>query len=232
MDLSARIDLPELMDAADLDLTEYKRCLADLEAVNRVTLTHRCSLQFLQRATRNFPKGSQLRVLDLAFGRGDLLRAIAHWGGKRGFVMSLTGVDLNPRSAVTAQEATPSDLRIDYRTGNVFEFEPDEPADFIVTSQFTHHLADDDIVRLLTWMDVHAAKGWHIADLHRHVFPYYGFRFLCRVMGWHRIIRYDGTISIARSFRRADWQRYLEAAGLRGKISWHPLFRYAVSQVK
>lgn len=232
MDLSARIDLPELMDAADLDPVEYKKCLADLAAVNRFTLTHRCSLQFLQTATRDLPKGSKLRVLDLAFGHGDLLRAIARWGRRQGFVTSLTGVDLNPRSAVMAQEATPADMIIDYRTGDVFAFEPDERPDFIVTSQFTHHLTGGDIVRLLEWMDRHAGRGWHIADLHRHALPYYGFRILCRIMGWHRIVRYDGTISIARSFRKADWQRYLAAAGLQAEISWHPLFRYAVSRVK
>jgi len=232
MDLSARADLPELMDAADLDLAEYTTCLADLAAVNRVTLTHRCSLQFLKHATLGLPKGSKLSVVDLAFGHGDLLRAIARWGARKGFVMSLVGIDLNPRSAVMARDATPSDLRIDFRTGNVFEFDPAEAPDFIVTSQFTHHLTDDEIVRLLQLMDGHAAKGWHIADLHRHIFPYYGFRLLCRVMRWHRIVRYDGTISIARSFRKADWQRYLADAGLQAEISWHPLFRYAVSRVK
>jgi 2-polyprenyl-3-methyl-5-hydroxy-6-metoxy-1,4-benzoquinol methylase len=189
-------------------------------------------LLFLQFATQDWRKGSKITVLDLAFGHGDLLRKIARWGARRGFVMSLAGVDLNPHSAVMAREATPSDMTIDYHTGNVFEFAPAETPDFIVTSQFTHHLTDADIVRLLRWMDGHAAKGWHIADLHRHAFPYYGFGPLCRVMGWHRIVRYDGTISIARAFRKADWQRYLATSELQAKITWHPLFRYAISKLK
>jgi len=232
IDLSVRADLPELMDSADLDIAAYKKCLSDLASVNRMTLTHRCSLQFLQRATKNLAKGSTLRILDLAFGHGDLLRAIAQWGSQRGFVMSLVGVDLNPRSVDMARAATPANLKIDYQVGDVFEFVPAEAPDFIVSSQFTHHLTDEQILRLLQWMDGYAIKGWHVADLHRHAFPYYGFRLLCRVMGWHWIVRYDGTVSIARGFTKFDWQRYLAAAGLQASITWHPLFRYAVSRLK
>jgi hypothetical protein len=51
-------------------------------------------------------------------------------------------------------------------------------------------------------------------------------------MGWHRIVRYDGTVSIARSFRKADWETYLAQAGLHAEITWQPLFRYAVSRMK
>jgi 2-polyprenyl-3-methyl-5-hydroxy-6-metoxy-1,4-benzoquinol methylase len=232
MDLSRRADIPELMDAADLDITEYNACLTDLAAVNRLTLTHRATLGFLDRATRDWPAGTDVAVLDLAFGHGDLLRAIAGWAARRGLHANLSGVDLNPRSAVAARAATRGGMAIAYHTGDVFSFVPAVAPDFIVTSQFTHHLPDAGIVRLLAWMEATARRGWHIADLHRHALPYYGFRLLCRLMGWHRIVRYDGTVSIARSFRKADWENYLSKAGLSAQISWHPLFRYAVSRMK
>jgi SAM-dependent methyltransferase len=232
MDLSARVDLPELMDAADLEIHEYQRCLTDLAAVNRVTLTHRATLGFLQRATRERPRGTHISVLDLAFGQGDLLRAIARWAKTRGFIAQLSGIDLNPRSAESARAAALGEPTIDYRTGNVFGYEPTPKPEFIVTSQFVHHLPDDDIVRLLKWMDATAQIGWHVTDLHRHAVPYYGFRWLCRLMGWHRIVRYDGTVSIARSFRKADWERYLDSAALQARIAWHPMFRYGVAKIK
>jgi SAM-dependent methyltransferase len=232
MDLSSRADLPEMMDAADLDISEYTACLADLAAVNRLTLTHRPTIRFLQNATKDWPGGASITILDLAFGHGDLLRAIAAWADKRGFHAHLSGVDLNPRSAAAARAATPALLPISYHTGDVFSFVPTTIPDFIVTSQFTHHLTDSDIVKLLKWMDDTARRGWHIADLHRHIVPYYGFRVLCRLMRWHRIVRYDGTVSIARAFRKEDWQAYLAQAELAAEISWHPLFRYAISRVK
>lgn len=232
MDLSRRSEMAELMDAEDLPLAEYNACLRDLAMVNRVTFTHQASLAFLQAATKDWPAGAEISVLDLAYGHGDLLRAIGRWAAKRGFVARLSGVDLNPRSALAARAANQSGAEIDYATGDVFTFTPARAPDFIVTSQFTHHLPDDAIIALLGRMEAMARHGWHIADLHRHWFAYYGFRWLCRIFGWHKIVRYDGTVSVARSFTRADWTRYLKAAGIVAEIRWHMMFRYGVSRVK
>jgi SAM-dependent methyltransferase len=232
MDLSARTDMPEVMDDEDLDVSVYDRCLSDLAAVNRITFTHHATLKFLSEATGNLPVGTRLSVLDVASGHGDLLRAIADWGLKKGFVMELTGLDLNPRSAAAASAATSPAQAITYITDDVFTFRPEKNPNFIVTSQFTHHLPDDKIIQLLKWFETTAEAGWHIADLHRHVIPFYGFRLLARLFGWHRIVRLDGTASIARAFTRADWERYLKTAGIEAKISWQPLFRYCVSRIK
>jgi 2-polyprenyl-3-methyl-5-hydroxy-6-metoxy-1,4-benzoquinol methylase len=232
MDLSVRANLPELMDAQDLDIAVYNRCLVDLAAVNRVTMTHRATLQFLSEATKHLRAGSRISILDVACGHGDLLRGIATWAARHGLEAELTGLDLNPRSALSAAAASLPDQNISYITANVFGFSPEQAPDFIVTSQFTHHLPDADIIRLLRWFDDTAQHGWHIADLHRHLIPYYGFRLLTRLFGWHPIVRIDGTISIARSFRRADWEGYLASAGIEAKITWHALFRFCVSRIK
>jgi 2-polyprenyl-3-methyl-5-hydroxy-6-metoxy-1,4-benzoquinol methylase len=232
MDFSARAELTEQMDAPELDEASYQRCLQDLAAVNRVTFTHRPTLRWLACATRRYPKGMMLSVLDVAYGQGDLLRAIARWAKKRGFVAQLSGVDLNPRSAIAANAATPPGLAINYRTGDVFDFSPAPLPDYIVTSQFTHHLTDQEVVRLLHWLEAHAKRGWHIADLHRHPFAYYGFPLLARLMRWHAIVRNDGRISIARAFTRRDWEALLRQAGLEAQIAWHVGFRFSISRLK
>ena len=51
-------------------------------------------------------------------------------------------------------------------------------------------------------------------------------------MRWHRIVRCDGQISIARSFTRDDWERLLAEADFHAEINWHLLFRYTVSRLK
>jgi SAM-dependent methyltransferase len=144
----------------------------------------------------------------------------------------LSGLDKNPRSAIAARDATPAGYNIAFITGDIFTYDPQATFDFVVTSQFTHHLPDDGVVAILRWAEATTRRGWHITDLHRHAIPYYGFRVLARLFGWHPIVRHDGTISIARSFRRTDWQRYLDAACLEADIAWYPLFRYCVSRVK
>jgi 2-polyprenyl-3-methyl-5-hydroxy-6-metoxy-1,4-benzoquinol methylase len=232
MDLSIRSTLPEAMDSEAVDDAVYQRCLSDLASVNRVTFTHRPTLRWLARATKNLPPGTRFSLLDVAYGQGDLLRAIARWARRQGFQVQLSGIDLNPRSAVAARAVTPLGTAIDYQTGNVFAHIPADPPDFIVSSQFTHHLSDEEVVQFLVWLEKNSIRGWHVADLHRHAFSYYGFRILAALMGWHRIVSSDGTISIARGFRREEWDALLRKAGLEAGISWHIAFRFCVSRIK
>jgi 2-polyprenyl-3-methyl-5-hydroxy-6-metoxy-1,4-benzoquinol methylase len=232
MDLSRRSNEAELMDEATTSPADYARCLADLEMVNRVTFTHGPTLRWLEKATAALRPGAPISILDVASGHGDLLRAIHRWSVKRGITVRLEGIDLNPRSAVAAAQATPPEMTITWRTGDVFAYRPASPPDFIVSSQFTHHLDDVQVVTFLTWLERNATWGWFVADLHRHAIPYYGFRLLARLMGWHPIVRYDGTVSIARSFRRPDWERLTALAGVRAEIRWHPMFRICVSHLR
>jgi 2-polyprenyl-3-methyl-5-hydroxy-6-metoxy-1,4-benzoquinol methylase len=232
MDLSHRSALPELMDDPATSAEDHARCLHDLAAVNRVTLTHRPILRWLARATRELPPDRPVAILDVASGEGDLLRAIRRWAERRRRAVRLEGLDLNPRSAVTAAAQTLPGMDISYRTGDVFDHAPDPPPDFVVTSQFTHHLSDADVVRFLRWLEAHAACGWFIADLHRNAFAYHGFGLLAKVAGWHPIVRHDGMVSVARSFRRAEWQRYLAEAGVPGELSWRLAFRWCVGRLK
>ena len=231
MTLALRSTEPEELDGESTDLATYQRCLGELAVVNRMTFTHYPTLRWLAHVTRALPAGSTVTVLDVACGHGDLLRAIATWAKRRGLKVRLSGIDVNPRSTAVAREATPGWMDIDYRPADVFCYAHAGRPDFIVSSQFTHHLTDEEVVEFLTWLDENCGCGWHIVDLHRHALPYYGFPALARMMRWHRIIREDGAISIARSFRRSDWQKYLDRAGLRADISWH-LFRFSVSRTR
>ncbi len=229
IDLRHRSTEPELMDQPHTSAHDYAAALADLARVNRVTLTHRPVLRWLQTATRDLQPGAAVAILDVASGQGDLLRAIHRWGTKRGFLLDLRGIDLNPNSAVQSRAATPPGMAITWLTGDVFDHTPAAPADFIVTSQFTHHLDDQGVVRFLVWLDRNARRGWFIADLHRHSLAWYGFPVLARVMRWHRLVRTDGTISIARSFRPAEWHALLAQAGVTASVHRHLPFRLCVS---
>ena len=234
MTLSIRSTLPEEMDDEDLDTASYERCLTELDFINRITFTHRPTLHWLARATRDLPVGVTFSVLDVGYGHGDLLRAIARWADKRGLNAHLSGIDLNPRSAAAARAATAPNVAIDYLTGDVFSYTPPTQVDFIVSSQFTHHLTDGQIVMFIRWMEARARRGWFIGDLHRHWLPYYGFGALAWLARWHHFVLSDGRISIARSFVPADWRRLVRAARLADDddvaVSWHLPFRLCVAR--
>ncbi|HKK57163.1 methyltransferase domain-containing protein [Marinobacter sp.] len=230
--LEQRSAEPELMDNDDVSTADYQQCLADLTSVNRITRTHQATLQWLDQAIRSLPASTPVTILDVACGQGDLLRLIHRFAARRNFRISLQGVDMNPNSRVAARRATPPEMDISYYTSDVFDFKPPASPDFIVSSQFTHHLSDSQVVSFLQWMERHARYGWFVADLHRHPLAYYGYSLLARLAHWHPIVRHDGAVSVARSFRRADWQALLTQAGLLADIRWHMPFRLCVGRLK
>jgi len=205
--LETRAIAEELMDAEDLDPATYADVVRDLARVNTLTLARRPTLAFLDRLT------GPLRILDVGFGDGDMLRAIHAWAARRGRSVELVGVDLNPRSALAAKHHTPPAMRIDFRSGDYATL-PGERFDAIISSLVAHHMSHAQLIAFLRFMQAEARKGWFINDLHRHGFAWAGFPLLARLMRWHPIVRHDGQLSIARSYRPAEWPPLLEEAGI------------------
>ncbi len=219
----------EWMDTEPVPAEEFARCLGDLATVNRLTLAHRPTLAWLSGATRDV---SAFSLLDVGYGHGDMLRAVARWAARHGKRAVLSGVDLDPSSALAARAATPPELAISYHTGDVFDFRPPAPPDFVISSLFTHHLRDAQVIEFLLWMEMVAARGWFVNDLHRHAVAYYGFGVLAALGRWHRFIGHDGRVSIARAFRADDWRRYLARADIAAEVRRKWPFRICVSRIK
>lgn len=223
--LAQRSHEPEWMDGAEVSPEDYAACIRDLARVNTLTLARRPTLAFIDRLLDAAPAGSVPTIVDVGFGAGDMLRAIARRLARRGRRARLIGYDINPRSAPVAERLTDPESGIAFRTGDAFAWPAGEPLDAVVSSLVTHHMADAEIVRFLRWMEARARLGWLVNDLHRHWFSYHGFRALAGAMRWHPFVRHDGPLSIARSFRRGDWDRLLSQAGLGGAAEvrrWFP----------
>jgi 2-polyprenyl-3-methyl-5-hydroxy-6-metoxy-1,4-benzoquinol methylase len=208
-DLTTRSRQEEQMDSADLDPAVYEKVLHDLARVNRWTFTARPVLAFMKRAVGD---AKAFRLMDVGFGDGDVLRAIARWARKRDIAADLVGVDLNEKSLAAARAATPPGWPIDYRAGDYLD--QAGPFDFVISSQVTHHMTDGQLRTFLQYMEREARMGWLICDLHRHGFSHWGFPLLARAMMVHRIVREDGQLSIARSFRPEEWRAILADAGI------------------
>lgn len=228
--LAVRSRQEEQMDAADLDPAVYEKVLHDLARVNRWTFTARPVIAYMKQA---IGEAKAFRLMDVGFGDGDILRAIARWARRRGTAADLVGVDLNPKSVQAARSATPAGLAIDYRAGDYRDQQG--PFDFVISSQVTHHMSDEQLLAFLRYMESEARLGWLICDLHRHGFAYWGFPLLARLLMVHRIVREDGRLSIARSFRPADWGACLAQAGIPRdavKIVRRFPFRLCVERIK
>ena len=226
MSLAIRSQAEELMDADDLDAATYADVVGDLATVNTVTMARRPTLEFLARATAG---RKSFRLLDVGFGDGDMLRRIARWAEAKGIEAELVGVDLNPRSEQAAR-AHGGDIR--YVTGDYADL-ADEPWDVIVSSLVAHHMTHDQLVAFLRFMERHARAGWFVNDLHRHGFAHWGFPVLATLARWHPIVRHDGTLSIARSYRPDEWPPLLAEAGItQAKVRRVFPFRLCVERLR
>lgn len=224
MSLAARATAPELMDGADVPLDDFAAILADLARVNGLMLGHRPTLRWLARAA---PADGRFTLVDVGSGHGDMLRAIA----ARFPAARLVGVDLNPRSAPAARAATPPALAIEYLTGDAATVAPPDP-DFIVSSLVAHHMTELELLGFLRWQEATAKRGWFVNDLHRHWLARDGFSAIAWALRLHPVVRHDGRLSVARAFRRADWERLLALAGVRdAAIRWWMPFRLCVERI-
>jgi 2-polyprenyl-3-methyl-5-hydroxy-6-metoxy-1,4-benzoquinol methylase len=249
--LVTRAIAEELMDADDLDAATFHHVLDDLAKVNKLTLAYRPTLAFLrqvrdrfdkkrrQRVLLRFPKARPrfasvpLRILDVGSGAGDqLLTICTHWS-RRGFWISKgVGIDLNPRSKALATSKTQQEAwHIKFMTGDYREL-AGKKWDVIISSLVVHHMTHGELIEFLRFMEAEAKLGWFVNDLHRHSFAYLGFPLLAKIMRWHPIVRHDGQLSIARSYRPAEWPAILAEAGVTGAVVARKFpFRLCVTKI-
>ncbi|MDP9128156.1 MAG: methyltransferase domain-containing protein [Pseudomonadota bacterium] len=237
MSFRERSQQPELMDTEPVGFTEFHDCLLSLSTINRWTLAYRPTLAWFGTVTRNRRQGGVVQsrpisVFDIGSGGGDMLRSLKVWAQGRGLQVDLLGIDLNPWSKKSAELTAEPDASVRFETADCMAIDPDRRADFIISSLFTHHLSDQELVSFVQWMDRHATSGWFINDLHRHPVPYYFIKYAVRLLFSNRLIRHDAPLSVARAFTAAHWRDILSRAGVapeRAHIFWAFPFRYCVS---
>jgi SAM-dependent methyltransferase len=213
LDFSRRAELSELMDEP-CSREELRACLRDLAKVNRWFLAYRPVLHWLDSlALQN--AGRPVHILDVGCGYGDTLRRIERWARDRRIAVQLSGCDLNPETMAIAADASPPESRIEWIAADIFSFDGQRPIDIVVSSLFTHHLKENEVVRFIRWMEERARIGWYINDLSRAAIPYWLFKAFSKAAHLHPFVQHDGPVSIARAFVPDDWRRMTAAAGLR-----------------
>ena len=127
---------------------------------------------------------------------------------------------------------TPPEITIRWVTGDYADL-AGELWDCVISSLVAHHMTHAQLVAFLRFMEREARLGWFVNDLHRHRLAHAGFPLLARIMGWHRIVREDGTLSIARAYRPAEWPPILAQAGVsRAHVVRAFPFRLCVERIR
>ena len=204
----------ENIDKGTYTPEEYEGCLVELRRVNEwlgdVKVLRESLFAAIERAGL-----SSFSVLDVGAGSGELLRTTAKWARETNRAASLTGLELNERSAQAILEESGDFPEISsvQADGLVLPF-PNRSFDYVIQSLTLHHFDDRGAVNVIREMDRVAARGIFVIDLHRNPVAYFFYTTVGRLFLHNRLIREDGALSILRSFTPQEMAELGHQSGL------------------
>jgi ubiquinone/menaquinone biosynthesis C-methylase UbiE len=223
----------EHIDVGDYTDDEYKGCIVELQRVNRWLGDARTLRQTLLKEIQD----SDLRefsVLDVGAGSGELLRVTSDWARTSQRSSHLVGLELNPTSAKAIRDESRQFHGISAVRGDAFHLPfKDLEFDYAISSLFTHHFTDVQVVALLREMARVARRGIYVIDLHRHPVAYYLYTTIGKLMLHNRLLREDGALSIRRSFKADELLALAQRAGLsNARVDRHFPYRLVLSMTR
>ncbi|MCM0082424.1 methyltransferase domain-containing protein [Geomonas sp. Red32] len=213
------LDLPpESYGAAELEGT-----LADIRTINRYLGDSRAVVKHLSRMVAG--RGS-FSVLDIATGSADIPVAVVKWARSRGMRAEVTAVDINERTVDIARRETGAypEIRLEVADGLSLPF-ADGSFDVVLCSKTNHHLTDEENVRLIKEMQRLARRGYLVMDLRRSWVAWFLIRMLSTLFTSNRLTRYDGPLSVLKSFTDQELASLARQAGTaRFRVSREPFW--------
>lgn len=220
-----RSEAKELMDKLDSGGEEIKQTLQELKIINRWLGGNAVTTNGLKKLLST---SRSISIVDLGCGGGDMLKLMSAWCRKKAYNVKLSGIDANPNIIAYARENTRAYQEINYIAADVFSEKFSElKFDVATATLFCHHVTDQQLIELLRQLKTQAKIGIIINDLHRHWFAYYSILMLTRLFSKSEMVKHDASLSVLRSFRKEDWKKILNAAGIKHfDLRWKWAFRW------
>ena len=226
IDLSQRSYEKELMDADHIPFADMAQTLKELNIVNTRLGGHAITISGIKHLIAD---RSTVSVCEIGCGGGDNLFAIDRYCRDQKIEVTFTGIDINPECTRYAKQQYPQ-LSCNWICSDYAEVEfKNEMPDIIFSSLFCHHFTDEQLVFMLQWLRRNSKRGFFINDLHRHWLAFYLIKYITKYFSKSYLVKHDASLSVARSFRKNDWERLFADAGVAEPvIFWRWAFRYLV----
>jgi len=224
-----RSEEKELMDDLDCSGEELEQTLRELKTINRWLGGNHVTTDGLAKIMNRRPQASY-RIADIGCGGGDMIGIMNRWAKSRNLTADFLGIDANRNIIELAKVRLSEVTNVRWRVQNVFDPTfSQEKVDLVTCTLFTHHFTDQELVELIRAFRSKASLGIVINDLHRHWFAFHSIRILTGIFSKSHMVRNDASLSVLRSFKKADWERILRAAGIESfEIRWFWAFRWQV----
>jgi 2-polyprenyl-3-methyl-5-hydroxy-6-metoxy-1,4-benzoquinol methylase len=204
----------ELMDRPQPISPELERDLENIRELNRWFGSYALISMFLSRWIK---PGTQMRIVDLATGSGDIPRLIGEYGRKIGAELRIDAVDRQSSTLEIAKKLSANYPEISFVEGNILEWNAAEPYDLVLCTLALHHFSEEDAVRVLQRCRALSRKFVLVSDLRRGWLATLGVRLLTATIFREPMTKYDARLSAARAFsflemnelaRRAGWTTF------------------------
>lgn len=227
IDTTHRSETEELMDDFTLEGEILRDALDKIASINKLLGGNNVTLNGVIKLTKDLPKNTIIKILDVGCGNGDMLRVLSDYGSKNGYNFILVGIDANAFTIKHAESLTLNFANISYQCKDICKEPIADNYDIILCTLTLHHFKDKEIIGLVKIFHQQSKLGIVINDLHRSKIAYHLFKLICLVFGLNDMSRDDGLVSILRGFKKSDLQNYAEQLNLkRFSIHWKWAFRY------
>jgi len=220
----------EILDQNNIPFMEIERNMKELDFINRHLGGHSITLRGFKKLLQN---KKTISVCEIGCGGGDNLSSINNFCKKKAIKSLFAGIDINKDCIAFAKKNCKIEnaefIVADYKD---VQFGTAKPG-IIFSSLFCHHFTNDELIKMLGWMYKNSTEGFFINDLHRHPVAYYFIKTATRLFSKSRLVKNDAPLSVLRGFRKREWKKIFEKAGIENySIEWKWAFRYLITVPK
>src|SRR5512140_3333969 len=212
----------EIMDRPQPVSPELERDLERLRQLNCWFGSHRLVLSFVRRWIM---PGTQMRVVDLATGSGDIPRLLVDHARKIGAQIEIDAVDRQAATLEIARRLSVGYPEISYHAANILEWDCAQRYDIALCSLVVHHFIDDDAVKLLRQCSALSKRFVLVSDLRRGFLLRTGVYMLTALIFREPMTRFDARLSAQRAFSFVEMREIAIQAGWEN--FHHKKFRFA-----
>jgi len=201
------------MDQPDIAHDEHAAALAGLGRLNWASGTAAQLYAPIGRLAREHAV-SQLRVLDVASGGGDVAARLIDCGRRQGLQLEVVGLDCSAQACGIARGRHSEVSGLRFEQADAIADPLPSGFDVIVSSLFLHHLQESEAASLLVKMSQAARLGVVVSDLRRTTLGWWIAQLACRTLSRSPVVHYDGPRSVEGAFTLGEMRSLCEAAGL------------------
>jgi len=223
-----RSDESELLDQPQIPKELLFRNLRELDFINRISGGNAITIEGIKKLV--ILKNKPYHIVDLGCGGGGTMKHIAAWARRNDFKINLTGVDKNSDVVQYMRESCKNYSEISGVASDYNDFlNTASDIDIVHCSLFCHHLKDEELVALFSYLRNNVRSGFVINDLQRNRLAYHSVKLITHLLNGSALSKNDGPISVLRGFRYEELSTMLQKAQIKKfTIKWKWGFRYLI----